>query len=82
MIQPSIKKQILEDLERLTPELQRKAQELVRELTISGSRPRGTPGKDLMRFAGILDEEVAREMERVIEEGCGLNTVRKDSTCS
>ena len=70
MIEPSIKQKILEDLDRLSPELQRKAQELVHGLTVSGSKPRGTPGKELMQFAGILDEEGAREMERAIEEGC------------
>jgi len=70
MTQPSIKQQILDDLDRMPPELQRRAQELVHGLAVSTSRPKGTPGKDLLRFAGILDEEGAREMERVIEEGC------------
>lgn len=70
MTQPSIKQQILEDLDRLSPDLQRRAQELVHELAVSSVRSRGTPGKDLARFAGILDDEAAREMERVIEEGC------------
>lgn len=70
MTQPSIKQQILDDLDRLPPELQRRAQELVHGLTASVSRPEGTPGKYLARFSGILDEEGAREMERVIEEGC------------
>lgn len=71
MIHPSIKQQILDDLDRLPPELQRRAQGLVHGLAVSTSRPEGTPGKDLVRFSGILDEEGAREMERVIEEGCG-----------
>jgi hypothetical protein len=70
MIQPSIKQQILEDLDRLSPELQRRAQELVHELALSTTRPKGTPGRELLRFAGILDDESAAEMERVIEEGC------------
>lgn len=67
MTPSTVKQQILEDLDRLSPELQRRAQELVHGLVV---RPAGTPGKDLVRFSGILDEEGAREMQRVIEEGC------------
>jgi len=70
MTQPSIKQQILDDLDRMPPELQRRARALVHGLVVSTSRPEGASGKDLLRFAGILDEEGAREMERVIEEGC------------
>lgn len=70
MAQPSIKQQILDDLDRLTPALQRRAQELVHGLAISISRPEGTPGKELLRFAGILGGESARQMEQAIEEGC------------
>ena len=69
MAQPSIKQQILDDLDRMPPELQRRAQELVHGLAASASRPEGTPGKELLRFAGMLDEDAAREMERTIEEG-------------
>jgi len=32
--------------------------------------PKGVSGRDLLRFAGILDAESAREMEEAIEEGC------------
>lgn len=70
MARLSIKQQILDDLDRLPPELQRRAQELVHGLAVSASRPEGTPGKELLRFAGILDEDAALEMERIIEEGC------------
>lgn len=47
-----------------------RAQELIHGLAVSASRPEGTPGKELLRFAGILDEDAAREMEHTIEEGC------------
>ncbi len=70
MAQPSIKQQILDDFDRLSPEMQRRAQQLVHGLAVSASRPEGTPGKALLRFAGLLDEVAAREMERTIEEGC------------
>jgi uncharacterized protein (TIGR02246 family) len=32
--------------------------------------PRGVPGRDLLRFAGTIDAESAREMEEAIEDGC------------
>lgn len=70
MSQPSIKQQILDDLDRLSPELQRRALELVRGLARSTARPEGTPGKDLLPFVGILDEAAAAQMERIIEDGC------------
>lgn len=70
MIDPVIKQKILDDLDRLPPNLQHRAQEIVHELAVSVTRPPGTPGRDLVRFAGILDEESAREMEDAIEAGC------------
>lgn len=68
MISPTIKTQILKDLERLSPEQQKRAAELVRGLV--SPRPKGTPGRDLLRFAGTLDHRSAREMMEAIEEGC------------
>jgi hypothetical protein len=32
--------------------------------------PRGTPGRDLLRFAGTLDSADLAAMARAIEEGC------------
>jgi hypothetical protein len=34
------------------------------------SNPKGTPGRDLLRFAGTLDEDSAREMQDAIEGAC------------
>lgn len=34
------------------------------------NKPKGTPGKDLLRFAGTISAEDADEMMRAIEEGC------------
>jgi hypothetical protein len=68
MVQTAIKEQILKDLSRLSPEQQRKAAELIHDLA---STPRaGTLGRDLLRFAGTLDNESARQMIEAIEEGC------------
>lgn len=65
MVEPAIREQILNDLDRLSPEQQRRAAELVHALVSSGA-----PGRSLLRFAGTLDDDSAREMTRAIEEGC------------
>ncbi len=69
MVLPAIKEQILNYLDRLSPEQQRRAAKLVHELT--SPLPRGTAGKDLLRFSGTLDDASAREMLDAINEGCG-----------
>lgn len=69
MVVPAIKEQILSDLEKLPPEQQQRAADLVHSM-VPRELPKGTPGRDLMRFAGTLDDESAREMIAVIEE-CG-----------
>ena len=68
MVLPAIKQQILSDLNQLPPEKQRRAAELVHSLVLPVVE--GTPGHDLMRFAGILDDQSAQEMIEAIEEGC------------
>ena len=68
MVQPAIKEQILNDLNRLSPKLQERAAELVHGLV--SLPPRGASVEDLMKVAGTLDDESAREMMRAIEEGC------------
>jgi hypothetical protein len=69
MVVPAIKKRILEDLDRLTPEEQVRAAELVRGLV--SPLPKGASIEVLSKVAGTLDEESAREMMAAIEEGCG-----------
>lgn len=68
MIEPTIKEQILKDLDRMSPELQQRALRLVHDLV--DPHPRGASIEDLMSVAGILDDESAREMIEAIEEGC------------
>lgn len=68
MVNPAVKKAILDDLERLGAEKQQQAQTLVHGLL--GTPPPGTPGRDLLRFAGSLDEKSAQEILKAIEEGC------------
>ncbi len=68
MVLATVREKILDDLDRLTPEQQRRAAEMVHSLT---SEPlKGTPGRDLARFFGAMDPESVREMSAAIEEGC------------
>ena len=68
MVLPVIKQQILNDLDQLSPEMQRRAADLVHRLV--SPLPNGASGSDLLRFAGTLDDESAREMIAAIEQGC------------
>jgi hypothetical protein len=68
MVEATVKEQILSDLERLSPEMQARAAQLVHGLVEVA--PKGIPGRDLLRFAGAIDAESIREMEEAIEDGC------------
>lgn len=68
MVDPVIKEQILTELNRLSPDLQRRALELVHSLT--RSTPRGASVEDLLNVSGTLDRESAREMREAIEQYC------------
>ena len=67
MVLPTVKEQILSDLDRLSPDLQERAAELVHGLV--GSLPKGASVEDLLSV-GTLDEQAAREMMQAIEDGC------------
>jgi len=69
MVQPAIKEQILNDLDQLSPEQQKRAAELVHGLV--SPLPRGASLEELKQVAGILDDESARQMMEAIDEGCG-----------
>ncbi|HVR11804.1 MAG TPA: hypothetical protein VMW75_27425 [Thermoanaerobaculia bacterium] len=68
MALPKVKEQILNDLERLSPEKQRRAAELVHELV--SVLPKGASVDDLLSVSGTLNDGAAREMIQAIEEGC------------
>lgn len=68
MVLPDVKDRIMRDLDRLSPERQKHAAELVGGLVCS--LPQGASVEDLLEVVGILDEESAREMTQAIEEGC------------
>ena len=68
MVEVTVKEQVLNDLEQLSPEMQARAAWLVHALVEAG--PRGIPGRDLLGFAGAIDAVSIREMEEAIEDGC------------
>ena len=68
MVLEKVRDQILDDLDKLTPDQQLQAAELVHRLI--SDLPRGVPGRSLLRFSGVLDEQSAHEMTVAIEEGC------------
>jgi hypothetical protein len=68
MLDAAIQSDLLKEVEQLAPPLQRKVINYAHSLT--KPRPRGTPGNELLEFAGILSPEDAQEMMDAIEEGC------------
>jgi hypothetical protein len=68
MISPSMRDEVLRGLEKLDAADQKRVVEFVRAL--GSAEPRGTPGSDLTRFAGILSEGSVDEMMAAIEDGC------------
>jgi hypothetical protein len=67
VVLPTVKEQILSDLDRLSPDQQKRAADLVHGLV--ASLPKGASVEDLLSV-GTLDEQAAREMTQAIEEGC------------
>jgi hypothetical protein len=64
----AVKDQILQDLDRLSPEQQQRAADLVHGLITP--LPKGASIEDLLKLAGTLDDQSAREMMQAIEEEC------------
>ena len=65
MIEPDVKEKILKDLDRMSPELQQRASELVHSLI--EPLPKGGSIEDLISFQGAIDAESLREMREAIE---------------
>jgi hypothetical protein len=69
MVIPDVKQQMLADLARMTPDMQRLAAELVHSMV--PAERKGTSGRELLRFAGAIDRVSAKEMSDAINAGCG-----------
>jgi hypothetical protein len=61
----TLKKEIINKLERLNPEEQRSVLELMQSF-----QKKGTPGKDLLSFAGSIPKSDLEEIEKTIEQDC------------
>jgi hypothetical protein len=68
MLNVDLKTEILEQLAGLGPHQQQKVLDFARALAIN--RPIGTPGRNLLRFAGMIQSEDLEAMTQAIEEGC------------
>ncbi len=63
-----LKKQILEQLDILPYEQQRRILDFARAL--AASVPAGVAGRELLRFAGTIDANDLQLMAQAIEDGC------------
>lgn len=59
---------ILEQLQELPYDLQRRVFDFTRALALS--TPRGVPGCELVRFAGTIPSSDLKAMQEAIEQGC------------
>lgn len=62
----TIKEQLLEQVDRLDDSGQKRVLDFARRLAV----PPGTPGRDLLHFAGSIDPTDLEAISRAIEEGC------------
>ncbi len=64
----NISRQIISELNRLSPEQKKRVLDFTQHL----SRPniKGVSGKELLRFAGSLTSREALRLKRIIREGC------------
>lgn len=60
--------EIMELIKHLKPDEQSRVLKLVREL--AGEKKCGLPGARLLAFAGHIEDESLKEMQRAIEEAC------------
>lgn len=67
MTSSQMKQKLLERIDQLSEGEQRKLLEYAENLP---SRPKGTPGKDLLKFFGTIEPDDCRRMAEAIEEGC------------
>jgi hypothetical protein len=64
----SIKQEIIEQLDKLPIELQKRVLDFTHALVLP--EPKGVPGSELLKFVGIMTPEEAEDLAKAIEEGC------------
>jgi len=68
MVDTFVQNELLKQMEQLSPALQRRVLDFA--CSLAKPAPRGTPGRELLRFAGIMTPEEGKEFLRAIEEDC------------
>jgi hypothetical protein len=70
-MKPALKDQIIKDVESLPEDKQLQVITFIE--TLKNAVSKTMSGKEAIRlFAGTLDEASAREMQKAVEEGCGI----------
>jgi len=62
----TLKDEIIEQVDHLDPPKQRKVLDFARHL----ASPAGTPGRNLLRYAGSIEPADLESMAQAIQEGC------------
>ena len=68
MLDSRMRTELITQIDQLPAAQQQRVLDFVRSL--SCSIPAGLPGKEMLRFWGVLDPEDARMMQEAIEEAC------------
>jgi hypothetical protein len=68
MLNATMKKEIVNQIERLDYEHQRRVLEFARVLAVTG--PKGVPGKQLLSFAGVIHADDLKTIKQAIEDNC------------
>jgi hypothetical protein len=66
---PQITEELIKQLDHLPLELQKKVLEFAKALSVT-TMPKGIAGRQLLKFAGIMDQDSAKEMNEAIKAGC------------
>jgi hypothetical protein len=70
MVDSQIRDELVKQLSQLPVGLQQRVLEFARSLSSPTSTPRGTPGREWLRFAGSISPEDCQAMMDAIEAGC------------
>jgi hypothetical protein len=68
MLNASVKKEIINQIERLDYEHQRRVLEFARVLAVTA--PKGVPGKQLLSFAGGIHADDLKTIKQAIADNC------------
>lgn len=69
MTESAITRQLVEQVDQLPLEFQRKVLDFAQALALA--LPKGVPGRSLLRFAGAIEAEDLRAMSDAIQADCG-----------